>query len=353
MMQMNAQLSLLASNNAQFCMPPSQIERSGNGYDVTDTPVLPFRSNIKAQMHELTRIALQGCDLGENIALSHQKRPCFKKIDSLCARLKQDLLRPDNVLANINSQGVAWAVKDFIFVFTRIINAWIIIKDYANNRSEGLQKVRSAFASNFNESFEKWQDSTVDFIDQIIKSFHGLDDLVQSQRTNFGANKDDHNMSNSSNDSLNGLTSPSMSSNGTKNGVNVLVNSETAHEKHNEAGTYFKTGVYEPLLKRKTADLSPRDSDLVLEDLHECQDYHESVDKFCARQSQLEENAAKGGVDLDEYSKMSVLKSIWTKDALHQDCGCTWDYYLLDKILNLKEGEYFFTSQFMENYVSR
>jgi hypothetical protein len=73
-------------------------------------------------------MALRGCEVAEQLANNHKKRPCFKKIDSLCARMKQDLVRPDNVLANINSQGIAWAVKDFIFVFTRIINAWLIIK---------------------------------------------------------------------------------------------------------------------------------------------------------------------------------------------------------------------------------
>ncbi|XP_063699985.1 protein mitoshell [Culicoides brevitarsis] len=312
MMQMNAQLSLFANannSNPHFYPPPAQVPN----YDV---------SNLKDQLHELTRIALNGCDVGETIALSHQKRPCFKKIDSLCARLKQDLLRPDNVIANINSQGVAWAVKDFIFVFTRIINAWIIIKDYANNQSEGLQKVRSAYSPNFCASFEKWQDSTIDFIDQLIKSFAGLDDLVQSQRTqNYTPSKEDHlNVSGgSSNDSL--------KSGSSKNSV-LISNSESVQAKHDEAGTYFKTGVYEPLLKRE----SPR---------------KEEMQHLRGFQATGGGDVPKRGVDLDDYSKMSVLKSIWTRE---NDFHATWNRYLLEKILNLKEGEYFFTSHFMENY---
>lgn len=337
MLQMNAQLNLMTNGHYLTPLPPlsSQEEQSPTGYDVSDTPLLSSRPSMKDQMCELTRIALQGCDLGENIALNHQKRPCFKKIDSLCARLKQDLLRPDNVIANINSQGVAWAVKDFIFVFTRIINAWIIIKDYANNQSEGLNKVRSAYSPNFYTSFEKWQESTIDLIDQIIKSFTSLDDLVQSQRTNF-AGKSPSNVSTSSDSTQ---TSP-------KRDDQVLANSEIVQVKHSEAGTYFKTGVYEPLLKRSPAKSETEFDD----DLRKCHNYHESVNKFCMRE--IDDEEGKFDENFDEFSKMSVLKSIWTKDLFQKETRLSWDTYLLQKILNLKEGEYFFTSQFMENYVS-
>jgi len=62
------------------------------------------------RLHDITRISLQGSEIAERLANAHRNRPCFKKIDTLCARLKQDLLRPDGVLPNINSQGIAWAV---------------------------------------------------------------------------------------------------------------------------------------------------------------------------------------------------------------------------------------------------
>lgn len=130
-------------------------------------------------------MAMRGCELAERLAHTHRNRPCFKKIDSLCARMKQDLVRQDSVLANINSQGMAWAVKDFIFVFTRIINAWIIIKGYVYNTPEGLAKVKTSLSPDFHESFLKWQDSTMDFVDNLIKSFVNLDQMVQSQRASF------------------------------------------------------------------------------------------------------------------------------------------------------------------------
>lgn len=130
-------------------------------------------------------MAMRGCELAERLAHTHRNRPCFKKIDSLCARMKQDLVRQDSVLANINSQGMAWAVKDFIFVFTRIINAWIIIKGYVYNTPEGLAKVKTSLSPDFHDSFIKWQDSTMDFVDNLIKSFVNLDQMVQSQRASF------------------------------------------------------------------------------------------------------------------------------------------------------------------------
>lgn len=115
---------------------------------------------------------------------NHKYRPCFKKIDSLCARLKQDISRPDGVLNNLNSQGMAWAVKDFIFVFTRIINAWLILKGYIYNRSEGMRKVQAAFSGSFQEGFFQWQRVTQQLIENIIESFENLDEAVQKSRTN-------------------------------------------------------------------------------------------------------------------------------------------------------------------------
>lgn len=137
------------------------------------------------QFAEITQMALLGCDMAERLAHTHRNRPCFKKIDSLCARMKQDLVRQDTVLANINSQGMAWAVKDFIFVFTRIINAWIIIKGYVYNTPEGLAKVKCALSPDFDESFARWQAATKDFVENLIHSFVNLDQKVQSQRNAF------------------------------------------------------------------------------------------------------------------------------------------------------------------------
>lgn len=264
-------------------------------------------------------MAMRGCELAERLAFTHRNRPCFKKIDSLCARMKQDLVRQDSVLANINSQGMAWAVKDFIFVFTRIINAWIIIKGYVYNTPEGLAKVKTSLSADFNDSFLKWQDATMDFVDNLIKSFVNLDQMVQTQRASFqkfdigssvpGAslsNKQAHSSSNSSincnqtnmqqttsihikkrepssksdndlpNDetmsyvmklfsldgdpkpdtamssSLVADTSPNKSTSEHSTVTylsNVFQDSEETQRQAMEKGTYFKTGLYNPLKK--------------------------------------------------------------------------------------------------------
>ncbi|XP_049548408.1 protein mitoshell [Anopheles darlingi] len=131
---------------------------------------------------ELIEIALQGCKLAESLATNYQKRPCFKKIDSLCARLKQDLLKPDNVLSNINSQGLAWAVKDFIFVFTRIMNAWNIIKGYARSEPRGLAYVQQELCPNFLKAFGQWHKSTLQLTQSLVTSFTNLDKLAKSHR---------------------------------------------------------------------------------------------------------------------------------------------------------------------------
>uniref|UniRef100_A0A182F4U8 Uncharacterized protein n=1 Tax=Anopheles albimanus TaxID=7167 RepID=A0A182F4U8_ANOAL len=131
---------------------------------------------------ELIEIALQGCKLAESLATNYQKRPCFKKIDSLCARLKQDLLKPDNVVSNINSQGLAWAVKDFIFVFTRILNAWIIVKGYARSEPRGLAYVQQELCPNFLKAFGQWHKSTLQLTRSLVTSFTNLDKLAKSHR---------------------------------------------------------------------------------------------------------------------------------------------------------------------------
>lgn len=137
------------------------------------------------RLHDITTISLQGCEIAERLASAHRNRPCFKKIDTLCGRLKQDLLRPDGVLANINSQGIAWAVKDFIFVFTRIVNAWVIMKGYVYNTPEGLNKIKDELPSGFMATFDSWQNETLALVEMIIKSFVSLDDLLLKQKNSF------------------------------------------------------------------------------------------------------------------------------------------------------------------------
>lgn len=214
----------------------------------------------------MTRLALRGSEIAEKLAYIHRNRPCFKKIDSLCARMKQDLIRPDGVLPNINSQGIAWAVKDFIFVFTRVINAWIIIKGYVYNTPEGLNKVKAALSPDFPASFAAWQDTTMDFIENLIKSFVNLDNLVQSQKNAYqksdGATTRNGNSTpikllqpvnsllDDSFDFLNSSSEKSQQNSINKNYLYTMVeDSEGSQRQATVNGTYFKTGTYNPIKK--------------------------------------------------------------------------------------------------------
>lgn len=168
------------------------------------------------RLQDITRISLQGSDIAERLANAHRQRPCFKKMDTLCARLKQDLLRPDGVLPNINSQGIAWAVKDFIFVFTRIVNSWVILKGYVYNTPDGLNKIKDQLPAGFMAAFDYWQISTLTLVDMIIKSFVNLDGMLQKQKNSFTKLDNTYN-----NLSSNGNSSDSNSSNKTLNGTDI------------------------------------------------------------------------------------------------------------------------------------
>ncbi|XP_026844433.1 protein mitoshell isoform X1 [Drosophila persimilis] len=124
---------------------------------------------------DIVQLALHGSNICAAVANTHSTRPCFKKIDTLCARLKQDLLRVDGVLANINSQGIAWAVKDFIFLFTRIMSAWTILKSYLYNDMDGIKKLIDILPMGFMQVFNTWQLATIPMIDMVIQSIVNLD----------------------------------------------------------------------------------------------------------------------------------------------------------------------------------
>lgn len=200
----------------------------------------------------LQRIALQGCDIAEKLVQNHNKRPCFKKIDLLCGRLKQDLTNNNNVVANINSQGVAWAVKDFIFIFTRIINAWVIMRGYVYNKSDGLNRIKDAMDPDLTKSFLAWQEATANLSDALVKSYVNLDRMVQNQRNNkdskdsktIGMNDLKNHPKQYDADFLNEMHQKLFN-------PSFVENSEETQRRHDENGTYFKSAVYKPLSNDK------------------------------------------------------------------------------------------------------
>lgn len=228
--------------------------------EIKETPELTANCENRPQgidkvFCDLQRIALNGCEIAEKVVLNHQKRPCFKKIDLLCGRLKQDLTNNNNVVANINSQGVAWAVKDFIFVFTRIINAWIILRGYVYNQADGLDRIKGSIDPNLNSAFLEWQESTRKLTDSLVKSYVSLDHLVQNQRSPREHREQQEESPSSPIYDANFL-----------NELNrklfdpyTIENSEEAQRMHSENGTYFKSAIYMPLQK-----ISPIESKNIL-----------------------------------------------------------------------------------------
>ena len=204
---------------------------------------------------ELQRVALNGCEIAEKVVQNHHKRPCFKKIDLLCGRLKQDLTSNNNVVANINSQGVAWAVKDFIFVFTRIINAWVIMRGYVYNKSDGLDRVKASIDPNLNSSFLEWQEATHKFANSLVKSYVNLDSLVQHQKASKDSSKNEEcDKFDESSKSPNYDAEFLHDLNRKLFDPSTVENSEETQRQHSENGTYFKSAVYHPLQKISPAE---------------------------------------------------------------------------------------------------
>lgn len=307
---------------------------------------------------------------------NHKYRPCFKKIDSLCARLKQDISRPDGVLNNLNSQGVAWAVKDFIFVFTRIINAWLILKGYVYNHSEGMKKVQAAFSGNFQQGFLQWQQVTQELIENIIESFENLDETVQKSRTigngaigpmqgnggmasvrgvggggsssssaldlsNFLWENKEVTMRSTGNKEeklANRFESNKMTVSGAAGtgggggggaapGLSTPIFNEAERD---EFETYYKTGLYQSVKRKGTAG--------------------EEENGFCSEdvEEQKDKSAISIAPEMDLIDRLNLESSVKryeqeTVDAIH---------YLLSKVRDMKEAAYFFNAHFLKNYVS-
>ncbi|XP_070497065.1 protein mitoshell [Chironomus tepperi] len=145
---------------------------------------------VDSIFYELQCFASNGCTFAESVAQSYRKRPCFKKIELLLSRLKQELNIHHNITSNINSQGTAWAIKDFIFVFSRIVNAWIIMRGYIYDKSKGLDDLRKDYDPNFCESFIEWQEATLKMMKALMGTVENFDVLTQNKSGNVNKKKE-------------------------------------------------------------------------------------------------------------------------------------------------------------------
>lgn len=200
----------------------------------------PTKSDSSTKsLYQLQHLALSGCESAQRIFHAHSKRPYFKKIDLLCDRLKQDLTVTDKAVININSHGIAWAIKDFIFVFNRIINAWIIMRDYYYSTSEGMSCVNEAMDPSFHQEFLNWQEATTALTKSLITSFENLH-LRDQRNGNRKVNTKD------SNSQYNARSSASkQKSEQFQHIFDPLIAQNSEQAQLN--GGYLKTAVYKPV----------------------------------------------------------------------------------------------------------
>lgn len=202
----------------------------------TSTPIKSVPS--LQDLHQLQDISTQGCDSASKIFPTHAKRPYFKKIDLLCDRLKQDLRITNKAVININSHGVAWAIKDFIFVFTRITSAWVIMRDYFYTNSEGMNCVQDSLDPNLAKDFIEWQEATMKFNKSLIRSFENLH------------NRDQRNGSRKTNNSFNDSGTAECPTSAKKNdSFQSLFDPQIAEDSSSAQlkGGYLKSALYQPL----------------------------------------------------------------------------------------------------------
>lgn len=192
---------------------------------------------------DMQSLALEGCELASKIYQYHSKRPYFKKIDLLCDRLKQDLTCTDKAVVNINSHGVAWAIKDFIFVFNRIVNGWVIMRDYFYSQSDGMACVKEGIDPNFYQDFLEWQEATRKLSKSLIASFENLH--ARDQRNGNRQSSSGYDSKNISSPSSGGSGTCSQKSTARKKlfGSLIVENSEEAQLR----GGYLKSAQYKPL----------------------------------------------------------------------------------------------------------
>lgn len=323
---------------------------------------------------------IKGCESAEHLAYFHRNRPCFKKINCLCARLKQDVDRADSVLANINSQGVPWAVKDFIFVFTRIVSAWNIIKDYVYNNSNGMRTIKSAISDRLVVSFLKWQEVTTDFVEDLTKSFDGLQELTLSQtRSSEGQKATDSNPSNNEQKAFasdsESFESFKLSSNkecindrpGSDQSSDSSVGYINSNVKQLSIGSdrkfeYIKTGVYKCTVAKNRNHISDNELHRItsIENELKCQNaLLDEAKKSCIGNIFAEiQGVARNISSQEKFNCQAPSETITknttdvTQDLSELNLRKNSKSDLLQKVCCIEESKFFFSSQFTKNYVS-
>lgn len=185
----------------------------------------------------LQTAALKGLNTASQLCSEHSRRPYFKKIDVLCERLKQDLQSSDKAVVNINTHGIAWAIKDFVFVFNRIIGAWSIIRDYFYTNSKDMECVKREFDPELEKNFLAWQEATCKFVQSLSNSSERLNARNQMNGNRRVVVPQSNGHSTGSRDHM------------THNGSGSAV---IENEEAQLAGEYLKTAIYKPVSSKSS-----------------------------------------------------------------------------------------------------
>lgn len=337
-----------------------------------ETSIVPIKNHLKLNQDDLTdfiEFNLTAADLAEAVAQLYNRYPCFKKIDSITARLKEDLMRPDGVMANINSQGIAWAVKDLIFAFTRIASAYIILKGYVYNTPEGLNKIKREFGPGFEQSFIQWQHATREFEKHLIPAFLRLDRLNQSntqRNNNFNSRRSMDKKNNLKHEILENLMSDQLKAVikerkidldlflcENKKSKKVDIKTKPMDQILSEDGgyykTYYKTGTFKPLY---------RPNEIIKNDLKNIgieknilpnnSSFVTSTPKY-TRFGINTDKEKKNEIKMTNFGEFSNFLSIDFNNQINHPEKLN---FLLDNIKNIDEAKYFLNYQFTINYVS-
>lgn len=124
--------------------------------------------------YEIVKLFEDGCKEGEEIAEKNKHRPCFRNIQNLCVKTRNEITKPNTTTSNIHSQGIPWATKDFVYAFVRLANCWQILNGYLA-KGTSLRKVEKEYTPSFKECYERWEKNSIELATELRKVFGNLD----------------------------------------------------------------------------------------------------------------------------------------------------------------------------------
>jgi hypothetical protein len=167
----------------------------------------------------------------------------------LLSRLKNDLNVYHNIVSNVNSQGTAWAIKDFTFAYSRIINAWVILRGYVYDQTEGLDTLRSEFDEDYIESFAEWQSATLKMMKSLLRTVGNLNQSAQFKSGNGNGMRQDLPLFNTEHEQTNSYSKDFLDTfQKTLFTPRCAPNSEEIQIRNHHSRAYFRAGVLKPLL---------------------------------------------------------------------------------------------------------